>query len=319
MPPRFVLAVKVILACGLLLWLVKSDLLSMQALEIFYERPGVVAAIMGFMLLNVLLVTWRWRLLLSMFHLQGAPGLLFHINLIGLFGNIFLPGGAGGDALRAYYLSRHIPKSLTKILLSLILDRLVGLLALVFLAVVALFWLMMHGQMPARLALFSQMVVWLFIAGMMAFVAGMIMILPLQRVVRRFYRRRRTAFWRRLLQLFGVLRMVRASYWRILLCMAVSLPVHGLTLLGFAMLAHSMDIGNLSAAAYAVSVCFAMLANAVPITPGGIGVGEGAFAYFGHALSSENAEYATVFLAYRCIIVLFSLSGLWSFLRWRRS
>ncbi len=319
MRPHFVLVIKLFIAALLLVWLVKSELLTMQAFQIFYEHPQAVGGILLFMLMSVMLVTWRWRLMLGMFHLHSPLRLLLSINLMGLFGNSFLPGGAGGDALRAYYLSRCIPKSLTKILLSLILDRLIGLFALVFLAVVALGWLMIHDQIPIQLRLFSQAVMVVFVAGSMTLFLGMAMILPLQRQMRRMYRRYRSPFWRRLLQLFGVLRMIRSHWPAMVLGLALSLPVHALTLAGFVLLAHATGIGDLSAAAYAVSVCFALLANAVPITPGGIGVGEGAFAYFGQALSGQAAEYATIFLAYRCITVLFSFSGLWSFLRWRNT
>lgn len=51
----------------------------------------------------------------------------------GMFFNLFLPGGIGGDGLKAYILNRQYHRSLKKIVSCLILDRLSGLTGLVFL------------------------------------------------------------------------------------------------------------------------------------------------------------------------------------------
>jgi uncharacterized membrane protein YbhN (UPF0104 family) len=59
------------------------------------------------------------------------------------------------------------------------------------------------------------------------------------------------------------------------------------------------------------SIC-ARSARSPSVTPGGIGVGEGAFAFACALLAPQagRAAYGTVFLAFRCIFILSTLSGL---------
>jgi glycosyltransferase 2 family protein len=56
------------------------------------------------------------------------------IVMIGLFFNQFLPGGVGGDAMRLYYIFEQAPDKKTGATLSVAMDRLFGLLAILFLA-----------------------------------------------------------------------------------------------------------------------------------------------------------------------------------------
>ncbi len=55
---------------------------------------------------------------------------------VGMFYNLFLPGGIGGDGYKAYLLKKHFSAKLSDILQSLIIDRVSGLIALIFLALI---------------------------------------------------------------------------------------------------------------------------------------------------------------------------------------
>jgi len=53
---------------------------------------------------------------------------------VGMFYNLFLPGGIGGDGYKAYLLKKQYNKKLAPILKALFVDRVSGLVALIFLA-----------------------------------------------------------------------------------------------------------------------------------------------------------------------------------------
>ena len=53
---------------------------------------------------------------------------------LGMFYNLFLPGGIGGDGYKAYILKKHYNRKLAPILKALLFDRISGLVALIFLA-----------------------------------------------------------------------------------------------------------------------------------------------------------------------------------------
>jgi uncharacterized protein (TIRG00374 family) len=80
------------------------------------------------------LATFRWQLLLR---IQGVTlGWLRTgaIVVIGLFFNLFLPGLVGGDAMRLYLIFKEVPGKKASAALSIVLDRLLGLVSILVLA-----------------------------------------------------------------------------------------------------------------------------------------------------------------------------------------
>ncbi|MDP2041078.1 MAG: lysylphosphatidylglycerol synthase transmembrane domain-containing protein [Algoriphagus sp.] len=57
----------------------------------------------------------------------------WRLYLIGMFYNLFLPGGIGGDGYKVYLLNKHFKTPVKKLVQSALLDRLGGLVAIVFL------------------------------------------------------------------------------------------------------------------------------------------------------------------------------------------
>jgi len=64
-------------------------------------------------------------------HLDFKTNLILYY--IGMFYNLFLPGGIGGDGYKAYLLKKHFNQKLSLILQALLFDRISGLLGLIFL------------------------------------------------------------------------------------------------------------------------------------------------------------------------------------------
>jgi glycosyltransferase 2 family protein len=80
-----------------------------------------------------LLATVRWQMLLR---IQGITlGWLrtFAIVMIGLFFNMFLPGLIAGDAVRLYFVFKCAPRQKTLATLSVAMDRILGMLSILFL------------------------------------------------------------------------------------------------------------------------------------------------------------------------------------------
>ena len=84
-----------------------------------------------------ILATVRWQILLR---IQGITlGWLraWSIVVLGLFLNMFLPGLVGGDAMRLFVVFKNSPRQKTEATLSIAMDRLLGLISILFLAVLA--------------------------------------------------------------------------------------------------------------------------------------------------------------------------------------
>jgi hypothetical protein len=104
-----------------------------------------------------------------------------------------------------------------------------------------------------------------------------------------------------------------ARAWRtVMIALAISLFAAILFAVAMAVTARTMEIGGLSDVEYGIAGIYAMVASSLPFTPGGLGIGEGAFASACIALepTSPDAAYGTIFLVLRCVAVVSTLPGL---------
>ena len=89
----------------------------------------------------------RWQILLRVQNLQLSFRRVFGLTMIGLFFNFFIPGGTGGDAVKMFYLVKETPGRRGMAILSVVVDRLIGLLALIVFAgvLIGLNWHWLRG------------------------------------------------------------------------------------------------------------------------------------------------------------------------------
>lgn len=76
----------------------------------------------------------RWQLLLRVQGVVLSWARLFQLVIIGVFFNFFIPGGTGGDVVKVFYLLKETPGQRTRALLSVLVDRLIGFVALIAIA-----------------------------------------------------------------------------------------------------------------------------------------------------------------------------------------
>ncbi len=91
-------------------------------------------------LLTQLASTWRWRLFARASGLDGSFRHYLSYYFVGMFFNLVLPTSVGGDAVRAWYLSRHPGPNTGRRMaafLSVLADRVSGVAVLVGVACVA--------------------------------------------------------------------------------------------------------------------------------------------------------------------------------------
>lgn len=92
--------------------------------------PAALAVSLVFMGMTIVLGVVRWRMVLRV---QGLPLPLpraAEISLVAHFFNSFLLGSTGGDLLKAYYAARETHHKKTEAVMTVLVDRLVGLLAM---------------------------------------------------------------------------------------------------------------------------------------------------------------------------------------------
>jgi uncharacterized membrane protein YbhN (UPF0104 family) len=86
---------------------------------------------------------FRWQLLAKPFGFNNSLGQYINFYFIGMFFNLFLPTSVGGDVVRAWYLDGGSGQK-ARALITVLVDRLSGLIVLLFLACVGVVWCPIH-------------------------------------------------------------------------------------------------------------------------------------------------------------------------------
>jgi len=119
---------------GLALYLVFRKIDTGQLLGIIQtlQWPWLIPATVLFVLSKVATAV-RLNQYFKNIDLYLSEKLNFRLYLVGMFYNLFLPGGIGGDGYKVYLLNKQFKTPVKKLLQAALLDRLGGLVAIVFL------------------------------------------------------------------------------------------------------------------------------------------------------------------------------------------
>ncbi|OOO23288.1 hypothetical protein BS627_11985 [Agrobacterium salinitolerans] len=126
---------------------VSVSILVVLYLKFSSQLPAItsvdVAAIVcasAVLLLQPVLIGIRWRHVLIAYNMRPPTGGLINITWVSVFANQFLPAGVGGDAIRIFYAQRSgVPINVS--IASVVVDRLVALVALTILLVGSVFYI----------------------------------------------------------------------------------------------------------------------------------------------------------------------------------
>lgn len=138
MPKLISLLLKAV-ASGLLLYLA-LNWVNIEAVDrrLSHIAPGWLALGVLAMLLQMMLTAWRWQQIVAQCGAVFSFARLFRICLIGAFFNQTLPSSIGGDAMRVWLLSKQADWRIATY--SVLLDRLIGVVALAAVVVICLPW-----------------------------------------------------------------------------------------------------------------------------------------------------------------------------------
>jgi hypothetical protein len=87
-----------------------------------------------FMGMTILLGMLRWRMVLKVQGIGLSLGRTAEISLVAHFANSFMLGSTGGDLLKAYYAARETHHKKTEAVITVFVDRLLGLFAMLLFA-----------------------------------------------------------------------------------------------------------------------------------------------------------------------------------------
>jgi uncharacterized protein (TIRG00374 family) len=287
--------------------LVKYGSIDLGVLVKAADRPWLLFAAFLCILASVPIAAWRWWLLLRGLQFSFSIPWAMNTTFISLFFHTFLPGAHGGDLVRLALAYRVSGGGLNRLTFSVIVDRLSGLAALLLLGVVLV---------PALPDAYAHRLEWIAGIVVAAGVTGLVFALMAGDLLARMFGRLPAPVGPILAKIVSELVQALRAYLTqpglLVVAFVVSVAQYLLILLALFLLGHAMGFVALSWWGYAIAGVWSTVANALPITPGGIGVGEAAFAHVATALSASSANglsFGTVFLAMRVLTVLLGVVG----------
>lgn len=281
--------------------------------------PVPMLSCLGLMCSALLLSVFRWALLLRALGLPIALISLYHFVAVGVLTSTLLLGSTGGDAVRAVYAWRAAGRGAARIAVSLLADRMLALFGtlVILLTFVICEWYRMQ-QAPGLAALGRAIIV----AVVMCLIS-ICALFAVPKLIRSFEQtfRRWPAISSLMVRLSGVIMMLRTAPFSLLAAFAIALLIQLLNIFAVIVIGHAIAPAALSTADYMFAVPLTTIANALPLTPSGLGIGEAAFDQICRWLvpGANDIAYSSIYFAFRLVSLLLGLPGVISLLVYRRA
>jgi uncharacterized protein (TIRG00374 family) len=283
--PRFRVAGSDLLkmsATGLIIgYLVYSGRIDFSKLGLVFSSPFVLGMALSVFFLGGLFAGGiRWWLLLWAAGVHLSKVRVIAISWIGIFFNVVMPGSVGGDVIKAIYVMKEAPKiPKTNVMMTLLLDRVFGLAGLfVFCGVNILTHLDAVYANPE----IEHLASFLLIAIAVVLWLLLVVFIPLPLVILKFIERyagRDTGV--KILKPFGnifnAMRLYRSHAGSVVAAIAISAVLQAFYMIYAWQIAQLVSEQNTDFVSFSVAFPLGILMSAIPLAPGGLGVGHVAF------------------------------------------
>jgi uncharacterized protein (TIRG00374 family) len=257
------IGLRYLIAAVVIAWLWQTNLIDVRV----FTRLDVKVIVVGItlVLIQLLIAGWRVQMLLAEHDIHASMSRCIAYNSVGIFYSVFLPGGMSGDLARAYCFWRAYPAATKSALFgALFVDRLIGTFAMLIIGLLAATYLMSSLGLQNFV-----LIAW----------CGLLLMLALYFMAIRFSRyqdRYQSRLMLRLLRFFEKISHEEYSSRSLIICALIALAGHFCAILLIYLCSTLMSSGLDLLKIVAVAP-LGLLANALPITPGGLGIGEKGF------------------------------------------
>ena len=283
------LLLKISISILILAWLAK-DLNFSKILDNLQLLPiwAWFAALYTYLLAQIL-SSLRWQLIAQSLNLHGTFSQFLDWYFLGMFFNLFLPTGMGGDAVKSYHLGKYHSKHLNAAY-SILFDRLTGLCALLIICAFALWHVTLDSTLNK-----------LIIAAIALSISGFLFAPGLLKLLQKALPKLRP--W------ISPLQQLYQNPKRLILIflMAIIIQLIGL---GIVIGLGTLISIDLSWSFYIVSWTLITLTTLLPISINGLGVREAGFVYLFQTQQIASEQAITLSLLTFIIPLLASLFGL---------
>lgn len=249
----------------------------------------------------------RWFLLVRGLDLTFQLSDAFRLGTLGFMLNQVSPGSVGGDLLKAVFVAKEQPGRRTEAVATVLIDRVVGLYAMVVVASAGL--ALVGGEIgDSKMVGQLRLVVWWVAAvGAVGFVWVMSPWATGPRV--RGVADRLPVIGHTLTRLIDAAAIYHSRRGYVFAAFALAATTHSLLILAFGFTSQGLPVFRPTLYQSAAVVPPSLVAGALPLTPGGLGTMEAAVEYFYGRLGAREGDGTIVALAYRAMTYVFAALG----------
>lgn len=225
---------------------------------------------------GTVLTSYRWSTLLALQEVHISQWDAFRLTMIGIFFNLFGLGGVGGDIFKMYYVQAQAGNRGEEAILSIVVDRILGLLGLFVVALATLPFVWSELLMaPTAIKSMVGFVVLISVVGG----GGVTLVLTrdhwlppsLKEGLRKWARVIPAKLANLVIRLIRSVDLYRAHLGKLFRALILSAFVHSLATLNVWSLGQAFHVTGISLPNYFLAVQVANTVSAVPITPSGLG------------------------------------------------
>jgi uncharacterized protein (TIRG00374 family) len=280
-----------------------KGLLTAEMFSNLARYPAIIAICSFLIILNTVLGSLRWHVLLKTQGTELSFYRVLKLNLVGCFFNIALPGAVSGDFFKAFYAAKYFPEKRAAVVGSIVFDRVLGLSALVFVAALSALvssFIPWGGALPHSLLysiefcgfIFASFFVYLFLSHERD---------PLFSFLKFFTKRSQKLV--PIERLYEGVMSYRSHPKRVLKAIALSVAIHVMLILLVFFLSEALSPQSLPLMGLAVIVPIGMLATSIPVLPAGVGTGHAAFyALFKLIGSDQGAQVFSLYVIFQLLV-----------------
>ena len=261
---------------GIFYWLISSGKLKVSDLTMYGKNIQLLLGLLCTWLFGFVFIgAWRWQIICKSLNISKDYLRMVSLHMIGTFFNVAMPGAVGGDFVKAYYLYKE-DKEVTKTnaFLTVFLDRLSGLLGL-FILGFSSFLILSDDPFANKDILPMILFVSIFFIGSISVVG--IFFFGGEKLIEYFQNKfaflQKISFLDQLKIAAIALNKSPLSFVNALLLSAI---LQGANMLFFFYIC-TLFVSEVTFAQIALVFPLGVLISAIPLAPGGLGVGHVAF------------------------------------------
>jgi uncharacterized protein (TIRG00374 family) len=309
-------ALKLGLGAVLIYYVLHSKMVDFNSLHFMLSRPTywLIAFIM--LGISALSCAIRWHIIVRAQGLSLSLKDLFELTMIGNFFNTFMPGSVGGDLIKAWYVAGHEHQRKTKAVFTVLLDRVIGLAVILFYAAFTLF---IHSDWVSERKELQGIAYFLWAFTSASLVIGVIFFLSTK-----WKAPKNLKWWefikskRPIGNIIDSLLLYRNHFSQVSMALILSgVSISGVVWL-YAYQGQAIGI-NMDLAHYFFIVPIGLTVSAVPLLPGGIGVGQVAFFTLFQWANVPNPELgSTLCTLMQVYTILFNCLGAIFYVKYKK-